>query len=148
MWEFRNVTGFPIQIVPVSKFPNPRFPDPTQPCRGTSLDTNLLGWAGARARGSAKEGVVDERSRVLLATMIGAVVGGVWGWLYMTQQGARIRTQIEPKLDDFVRELASVRGTVEKARTAANEGWRSLNDITGGSGGTGGTQGRWSAKGA
>lgn len=91
---------------------------------------------------------MDERSRVLLATMIGAVVGGVWGWLYMTQQGARIRTQIEPKLDDFVRELASVRGTVEKARTAANEGWRSLNDITGGSGGPGGTQGRWSAKGA
>lgn len=95
--------------------------------------------------GSTKEDVVDERSRVLLATMIGAVAGGVWGWLYMTQQGARVRSQIEPKLDDFVRELANVRGTVEKARTAANEGWRSLNDITGGSGGT---QGRWSAKGA
>jgi hypothetical protein len=88
---------------------------------------------------------VDERSRVLLATMIGAVAGGVWGWLYMTQQGARVRTQIEPKLDDFVRELTNVRGTVEKARMAANEGWRSLNDITGG---TSGSQGRWSAKGA
>jgi hypothetical protein len=88
---------------------------------------------------------VEERSRVLLATVIGAVVGGVWGWLYLTRQGARIRTQIEPKLDDFVRELSTVRGTVEKARMAANEGWRSLNDITGG---TGGTQGRWSAKGA
>ena len=53
--------------------------------------------------------------------------------------GSRVRTQIEPKLDDFVRELANVRGTVDKARTAANEGWRSLNDITGGA------QGRWSA---
>jgi hypothetical protein len=63
----------------------------------------------------------------------------------MTQRGARFRSQIEPKLDDFVRELSNVRGTVEKARTAANEGWRSLNDITGA---TGGTQGRWSAKGA
>lgn len=85
---------------------------------------------------------MEERSRVLLATMLGAVAGGVWGWLYLTQQGARIRTQIEPKLDDFVRELSNVRGTVEKARTAASEGWRSLNDITGG---TGGAQGRWSA---
>jgi len=83
---------------------------------------------------------VEERSRVLLATVIGAVAGGVWGWLYLTQGGRRVRSQIEPKLDDFVRELASVRGTVEKARTAANEGWRSLNEITGGA-----QQGRWSA---
>jgi hypothetical protein len=88
-----------------------------------------------------KEGDVEERSRVLMATMIGAVAGGVWGWLYLTEGGARIRTQIEPKLDDFVRELSNVRGTVEKARTAANEGWRSLNEITGG----GSAQGRWSA---
>jgi hypothetical protein len=92
-----------------------------------------------RRDGWAKEGDVEERSRVLLATMIGAVAGGVWGWLYLTEKGSRVRTQIEPKLDDFVRELANVRGTVDKARTAANEGWRSLNDITGGA------QGRWSA---
>ena len=82
---------------------------------------------------------MEERSRVLLATMLGAVAGGVWGWLYLTQSGARMRVQIEPKLDDFVRALTNVRVTVEKARTAANEGWRSLNDITGGA------QGRWSA---
>ncbi len=82
---------------------------------------------------------MEERSRVLLATMLGAVAGGVWGWLYLTQSGARLRTQIEPKLDDFVHELANVRRTVEKARTAANEGWRSLNDLTAG------VQGRYSA---
>jgi len=82
---------------------------------------------------------VEERSRVLLATMLGAVAGGVWGWLYLTESGARVRVQIEPKLDGFVQELANARGTVEKARNAANEGWRSLNDIAGGA------QGRWSA---
>jgi len=82
---------------------------------------------------------VDERSRVLMATFMGAVVGGVWGWLYMTENGRRIRDQIEPKLDDFINEVTRVRGTVEKARTAANEGWRSLSDMAGG------TQGRWSA---
>ena len=75
---------------------------------------------------------MEERSRVLLATMLGAVAGGVWGWLYLTEQGSRVRTQIEPKLDDFVRELANVRHTVEKGRTAANEGWRALNDVTAG----------------
>lgn len=83
---------------------------------------------------------MDERSRVLMATFMGAVIGGVWGWLYMTENGRRVREQIEPKLDDFMNEVTRVRGTVEKARTAANEGWRSLSDIAGGGG-----HGRWSA---
>ena len=81
---------------------------------------------------------MDERSRVLMATVLGAVAGGVYGWLYMTEQGKRVRDQIEPKLDDFMRELTRVRGTVDKARTAANEGWRSLGEVTGGNT-------RWSA---
>jgi hypothetical protein len=83
---------------------------------------------------------VDERSRVLTATVLGAIAGGVWGWLYLTQQGRRVRSQIEPKLDDFMRELHNVRGTVEKARSAANESWRSINDVAGAS-----APGRWSA---
>ena len=81
---------------------------------------------------------MDERLRVLTATCLGAVVGGVWGWLYMTENGRRVRDQIEPKLDDFIHELTRARGTVEKARNAATEGWRSLNDVAGASG-------RWSA---
>ncbi len=82
---------------------------------------------------------MDERARVLVATCVGAAAGGVWGWLYLTDNGRRIRDQIEPKLDDFVKELGLVRGTVEKARTAATEGLRSLNEVTGAAGG------RWSA---
>jgi len=88
----------------------------------------------------SKEANVDERSRVLTATLIGAVAGGVWGWLYLTEQGRRIRDQIEPKLDDFIAEIGRVRGTVEKARNAADEGWRSLSDMAAGTQG-----GRWSA---
>ena len=84
---------------------------------------------------------MEERSRVVLATLIGAIGGGVWGWLYLTGEGRAFRAQIEPKLDDFIREMHNIRGTVEKARTAADEGWRSLNEIAGGSG----AQGRWSA---
>lgn len=87
---------------------------------------------------------MDERSRVLMATFMGAVIGGVWGWLYLTESGRRIRDQIEPKLDDFLGELTRARGTVEKARTAANEGWRSLSEMTGGAAG-GASGGRWGA---
>lgn len=81
---------------------------------------------------------MDDRSRVLMATVLGAIAGGVYGWLYMTENGRRVRDQIEPKLDDFVHEITKVRGTVEKARSAATEGWKSLSEVTGG-------QARWSA---
>lgn len=84
---------------------------------------------------------MDERSRVLMTTFIGAVLGGVVGWLYMTESGRRVRDQIEPRLDDFMNELTRMRGTVEKARTAANEGLRSLGEITGAPQ----QSGRWSA---
>ena len=82
---------------------------------------------------------MDERARVLTATFLGAVIGGVWGWLYLTERGRRVRSPIEPRLDDFMTELTRLRGTVDKARSAANEGWRSLNEITGT------VQSRWSA---
>lgn len=84
---------------------------------------------------------MDDRSRVLMATLAGAVAGGIWGWLYLTDSGRRVRDQIEPRLDDFMNELTRMRGTVEKARTAANEGWRSLSEMAGGTQ----QQGRWSA---
>lgn len=84
---------------------------------------------------------MEERSRVLLATLLGAIAGGMWGWLYLTEGGRRVRSQIEPKLDDFIREMHKIRGTADKARTAANEGWRSLNEVTGGAA----AQGRFSA---
>jgi hypothetical protein len=77
-----------------------------------------------------------------MATFFGAVIGGVWGWLYMTESGRRVRDQIEPRLDDFMGELTRMRGTVDKARSAASEGWRSLNEMTGAASTPGG---RWSA---
>ena len=74
---------------------------------------------------------MDERSRVLMASLVGAVAGGVWGWLYLTENGRRVREQIEPRLDDFLGEMTRVRGTVDKARNAAGEGWRTLHEVVG-----------------
>ena len=72
---------------------------------------------------------MDERSRVLVATILGAVAGGVLGCLYLTKQGRRVRDQVEPMLDAVVAELTRARATVEKARGAAREGRRAMDDL-------------------
>lgn len=74
---------------------------------------------------------MDDRSRVFMSAVIGAAAGAVFGFLYLTERGRRVRVQIEPRLDDFISELTRLRGTVRKARSAADEGWRSLAEITG-----------------
>lgn len=72
---------------------------------------------------------MDERSQVLLSTLLGAVAGAVLGGLYLTKHGRQVRDQIEPALDGFMSEIERARGTIEKAREAAREGRRAFDDL-------------------
>jgi hypothetical protein len=74
---------------------------------------------------------VVEDSRAVAATVVGAVIGGVAGYLLFTDAGRRLRRQLEPALEDLVRELNSFRATVHKAAGAASEGWKLLNEAIG-----------------
>ena len=67
-------------------------------------------------------------SRELAATLVGAVIGGIAGYLFFTDHGRSVRRQIEPALEDFSRELMSFRTTVQKATGVASEGSKLLND--------------------
>jgi pilus assembly protein TadC len=69
--------------------------------------------------------------KAVMATVCGAVIGGVAGYLFFTERGRELRRQIEPALDDIARELNSFRGTMQRASNVANEGWRLLNDALG-----------------
>ena len=82
-----------------------------------------------------KEGAVTERSQACVASMVGAVIGAAVGYLFLSEQGRRMRRRIEPALDDFARELNQFRGTVAKASGLANEGWKMLTDVAGDAGG-------------
>ena len=77
---------------------------------------------------------MDDRSRVILAGLAGAVLGGMIGYLYWTESGSRVRERIDPLLDDVTSELRRVRGTVDRARDAAAEGRRTFDDIFAGHG--------------
>ena len=72
---------------------------------------------------------MDERSKVLMTTLLGAVLGGLVGCLYMTDRGRQVRGQIEPLLDNVVDELHEARRTVERARAAVAEGRRVMDEI-------------------
>ena len=72
---------------------------------------------------------MDERSRELLSVTLGAVAGGLIGFLYLTRRGHDVREQIEPALDGFVDEINRARATVEKARNAVAEGRRAFDDM-------------------
>jgi hypothetical protein len=77
---------------------------------------------------------VDDRA--VIATVVGAAIGGAAGYLFFTDRGRQLRRQLEPALDDIARELNSFRGTVQRAAGVASEGWKLLNDALG----EGGTQ--------
>jgi hypothetical protein len=70
-------------------------------------------------------------SQDIAATIVGAVIGGIAGFLFFTERGRRVRRQIEPALEDFSREVVTFRNTVQEARGAANEGWKLWHDVRG-----------------
>ena len=77
---------------------------------------------------------MSDNSRAMAATIVGAVVGGIAGYLFFTDNGKELRRQVEPALEDIARELNSFRSTFEKAAGVATEGWRVLNEALGESG--------------
>lgn len=77
------------------------------------------------------EARVTDNSRAIAATLVGAAVGGIAGYLFFTESGRAVRRQLEPAIDDIARELSTFRRTVEKAATVASEGWKLLNETLG-----------------
>jgi gas vesicle protein len=72
-----------------------------------------------------------DNSRAVLASLVGAMVGGVVAYLFFTDHGKRLRRQMEPAIDDLARELASFRSTVQKATSVATDSWQIFNDTIG-----------------
>jgi len=77
---------------------------------------------------------VSDKSRAIAASMVGAVLGALAGYVFFTEHGRWLRRRIEPALDDFSRELSQFRGTVQQAAGVASDGWKLLNEALGESG--------------
>ena len=71
---------------------------------------------------------MTDQSRAMAASIVGAIIGGVAGYMVFTPQGRELRRRLEPAFEDLSRELIHLRGTLARAGVMANEGWRLVND--------------------
>ena len=74
---------------------------------------------------------MTENQQAMAATVVGAILGGMAGYMFFTENGRTMRRQLEPAIDDISREIASFRGTLNRAMGVANEGWKVLNQALG-----------------
>lgn len=74
---------------------------------------------------------MSERSVVVLGAIVGAALGGMAGYLFLTERGRQLRSELEPRLDELLRELGTLQNTVVRARDAATEGLRVIGEVTG-----------------
>lgn len=74
---------------------------------------------------------MDDRQRGIIAAVVGAVLGGMAGYVLFTERGRELRRQLEPALEDFGHELVQLRGTVTRAIGVASQGWHVLDEALG-----------------
>lgn len=58
---------------------------------------------------------MSDRSQMIAATVLGASLGALAGYLYFTKGGRQMRRQLEPVLRDLVKDAKGVRQTAAEA---------------------------------
>jgi gas vesicle protein len=85
----------------------------------------------ARVEAGRREGVVDDRSSVLLGALLGAAVGGAVGFLFFTDRGRQMRADVGPRLNDLVDEARRLQGNVLSLRQSVRDGWGAVKEFAG-----------------
>ena len=61
---------------------------------------------------------VNDQTSILLSTLVGAIVGGCAGYLFLTEDGRRLREDLEPRILDLVAEIGKAGSVVKDAKHA------------------------------
>jgi hypothetical protein len=72
---------------------------------------------------------VDDRSRIAVSVLAGAALGGVLGYLLFTEGGRRARNNLRGQLEGLVDDASRFSGSMEKMRSVASDGWRSMKEV-------------------
>jgi hypothetical protein len=75
---------------------------------------------------------MEDRSKVGAFVLVGAVLGGLVGFLFFTESGRRLRAEVGPKFEDLLEGTRQLAGHLETLRDAAGEGWQSVSRLVSG----------------
>jgi hypothetical protein len=66
---------------------------------------------------------------------LGALAGGLVGYLLLTERGRELREDLEPRLGELAGEVQKLGSAFDRTRRAVEEGWRSFNQLVNEEGG-------------
>jgi len=72
---------------------------------------------------------VRDRTAVLIGLAAGAVVGGVAGWLWLSEDGRRLRARLEPRLQDLANQAMALSASASRLRVVARQGVQAAQDV-------------------
>jgi len=71
----------------------------------------------------------DRGSRVVLAAVVGAALGSLAGYLFLSERGRQLRRDLDLRLGAFADDLASLQATVARVGGATENGLRSVSSV-------------------
>jgi hypothetical protein len=73
--------------------------------------------------------VNNDKLMIALSTVVGAIAGGVAGYLFLTDSGRRSLRSLQPALDEIARDLGGVSQSLHGVTGAALTGWKLFDEF-------------------
>lgn len=70
-----------------------------------------------------------DRTAVLIGLVAGAVAGGAAGWLWLTDDGRRVRARLEPRLQDLASQAMALSSSARRLQAAARQSGQAARDV-------------------
>ena len=70
-----------------------------------------------------------DRTAVLIGLAAGAVVGGVVGWLWLSDDGRRLRVRLQPRLQDLANQAMALSASASRLKVVARQGVQAAQDV-------------------
>jgi gas vesicle protein len=71
-----------------------------------------------------------DRAAILLGLVAGAAAGSVAGWLWLTEDGRRLRARIEPQLRDLAGRALELRESAGRVEQVARDSARTIQEVS------------------
>jgi gas vesicle protein len=71
----------------------------------------------------------DDRSVVVLGAVVGAALGGLAGYLFLTERGRQLRHDVGLRLDAFAHDVATFQATIATVHAAMDDGLRIVSSV-------------------